>query len=309
MKKFRIINIYTVTILFIIFIISFVSGFLFYKDDVLLKNRDFDSLKKALKQSRTDNPNGIGGAYLPEITSTPVSYLEYIVKSGDTIHSISDKLGIDEVTILNFNEISIPSMIPVGKKIVVPNQDGIIVKVSNKINLDDISKKYDFEKDELLEINNEKDESIIKSVFVPGLHTDSITKSLLLGEFFRKPTYGRITSYFGYRVDPWTRHKSYHQGVDIANRYGTRIKSAGPGQVIFTGWYWPLGYTVAIQHTSGYVTFYGHLDKILVNNYKWIAAGTTIALMGSSGRSTGSHLHFEVRRYGRVINPFKVTVF
>lgn len=292
--------------------INFLFLFIFFKlesDKPYLRYRTLNLIKRYNKDN--DLKDGIGGSYIPDTMLTPVSTLDYTIQKGDSIHSISGKFGLDAMTIVNYNKIIDPIRIVRGTKIKIPNQDGIIVKVDKKNTLDTISEKYKIEKEELIRINNLSDEEEIKSdiVFVPGIHFDSITKALILGEYFRAPVYGRFTSYFGFRKDPWTKLRSFHQGVDIANNYGTKIRAAGSGKVIFIGEYWPLGLCVKIQHLNGYVSYYGHLSEITVKLNSYVNTGQVIGLMGSSGRSTGAHLHFEVRRNGVSINPLRVTVF
>ncbi len=118
---------------------------------------------------------------------------------------------------------------------------------------------------------------------------------------FRWPTSGSITSRYGYRNI--FGGKSFHGGVDIANSYGTDIVAADGGTVIHAGWMGSFGYLVQIDHGNGYVTYYGHNSKILVSVGDKVYKGQHIAEMGSTGRSTGNHCHFEVRYNGERQNP------
>ncbi len=120
---------------------------------------------------------------------------------------------------------------------------------------------------------------------------------------FRWPTSGTITSRYGSRkIFGGT---SFHGGVDIANSYGTDIVAADGGTVIHAGWMGSFGYLVQIDHGNGYVTYYGHNSKILVSTGDKVYKGQHIAEMGSTGRSTGNHCHFEVRYNGERQNPLK----
>ena len=103
------------------------------------------------------------------------------------------------------------------------------------------------------------------------------------------PTTGVFTSGFGPR---WSRH---HSGIDIANHVGTSIHASRGGRVIFTGYLGAYGLMVEIQHSDGYKTRYAHCDEILVRVGEVVTRGDFIARMGNTGRSTGPHLHFEVR--------------
>ena len=116
---------------------------------------------------------------------------------------------------------------------------------------------------------------------------------------------GVITSYFGYRDSPTAGASSYHQGVDIAAGYGTNIYSIRQGTVTETGYNSSRGYYVTVCHDNGVVSIYMHLSKILVNEGESVKMGEHIAEMGSTGISTGSHLHLSVVVNGVNRNPLK----
>lgn len=118
---------------------------------------------------------------------------------------------------------------------------------------------------------------------------------------FRWPTSGTISSRYGYRNI--FGGSSFHGGVDIANSYGTDIVAADGGEVIYAGWMSGYGYLVQIDHQNGYVTYYGHNSSLLVSVGDKVYKGQHIAEMGSTGRSTGNHCHFEVRYNGERQNP------
>jgi murein DD-endopeptidase MepM/ murein hydrolase activator NlpD len=120
----------------------------------------------------------------------------------------------------------------------------------------------------------------------------------------RWPTWGRVSSSYGWRKDPFTGRKAWHTGVDIAAPAGRNIVATAAGKVIFAGWNGNYGRCVIIRHQFGYETVYGHLSKIQVENGEEVKKETIIGKVGSSGRSTGPHLHYEVRKYGNVINPW-----
>lgn len=122
------------------------------------------------------------------------------------------------------------------------------------------------------------------------------------------PCQGRISSYFGKRTNPVSRGRTEtHHGVDITNSYRTPIKASADGVVEYAGWLNSYGYTVIINHQNGYKSLYGHNSKILVKRYQSVKRGQAISLMGSTGRSTGIHVHFEVRFNGVPVNPLKIT--
>ncbi len=115
----------------------------------------------------------------------------------------------------------------------------------------------------------------------------------------------RQSSGFGTRVDPFRGRLAYHSGVDLAGPQGTRVKTTNKGRVVFTGWKGAYGNCVDIDHGLGFVTRYGHLSKILVKDGQAVKKGDVIAVQGSTGRSTGNHLHYEVRYNNTPLNPNK----
>jgi murein DD-endopeptidase MepM/ murein hydrolase activator NlpD len=119
------------------------------------------------------------------------------------------------------------------------------------------------------------------------------------------PLTGEKTSPFGYRRHPIWGGRNFHTGLDIAAPYGKRIVAADSGLVIFAGWWDGYGKAVIIDHGKGTTTVYGHLSRIYVKKDQKIVKGNTVGLVGSTGYSTGPHLHFEVRRNGTPVNPIK----
>ena len=122
------------------------------------------------------------------------------------------------------------------------------------------------------------------------------------------PTEGRLTSLFGYRLDPANRggdgeSAEYHQGIDIANSPDTLIYATAQGTIRHTGWSHGYGRMVLIDHGYGLTTLYGHTSKALVKAGDHVSRGQVIAYMGTTGRSTGAHLHYEVWRNGKPVNP------
>lgn len=117
------------------------------------------------------------------------------------------------------------------------------------------------------------------------------------------PAQGKLTSGFGYRIDPFLHCPKMHTGIDIANAPGTAIQASADGVVSFTGWLSGYGNTVKIDHGNGIQTLYGHLDKFCVRQGQEVFRGEVIATMGNTGRSTGPHLHYEVRVGGKPVNP------
>lgn len=120
-----------------------------------------------------------------------------------------------------------------------------------------------------------------------------------------RPTKGWISSDFGYRVSPFTGRREIHKGLDIANRERTPIIAPADGFITFAGKKWLIGNMISIDHGHGIVTRYGHMCELLKKTGERVKRGEKIGLMGNTGRSTGPHLHYEVRLNGVPVNPMQ----
>lgn len=117
------------------------------------------------------------------------------------------------------------------------------------------------------------------------------------------PCSGRTTCRFGYRIHPITKVYSFHTGVDIGVASGTAVHAAAAGTIVKAGWNRAYGYMVVIEHDGGYSTLYGHNSKLLVSVGDNVKQGEVIAKSGSTGFSTGPHVHYQVMKMGKPINP------
>lgn len=119
------------------------------------------------------------------------------------------------------------------------------------------------------------------------------------------PVRGLLNSGFGSRKDPFTGEGAFHQGLDISTRRHEPVLATAAGVVIKSGWSGDYGKTVEIAHGTGYTTIYGHLETILLKEGQHVRRGDRVGLVGSTGRSTGPHLHYEVRQGDRAVNPLE----
>jgi murein DD-endopeptidase MepM/ murein hydrolase activator NlpD len=112
-----------------------------------------------------------------------------------------------------------------------------------------------------------------------------------------------MSSRFGHRIDPITRNRAWHNGVDFAGKEGADVIAVAAGVVVFAGQRSGYGKMIELNHGSGYSTRYGHHKDLVVKPGDIVRKGQVIGLMGSSGRSTGPHVHFEVFKHGRAVDP------
>ena len=151
----------------------------------------------------------------------------------------------------------------------------------------------------------EQASTVQQSSFEMLLKSLESKRNLLAATPSLRPTIGWISSEFGYRISPFTGHKELHRGLDIATRQGAPIIAPADGLVTFAANKWLMGNMISLDHGYGMVTRYGHIEKLLKKKGEHVKRGDVIATVGNTGRSTGPHLHYEVRLNGVPVNPMK----
>jgi len=230
---------------------------------------------------------------------TPPEVIEYTVREGDTLWDLALAHGTDVETLQRINDISHPGALRVGQTIKILTVPGTIHEVRSGDSLWRIARMYQVDEEEIIEANGLDDPSRLQvgqELIVPGAKVAATAAVSSRGEL-DWPLRGRITSSFGMR---WGR---MHYGLDIAASHGTTVRAAASGEVIYSGWKGGYGNTVMIDHGNGLVTLYAHNSTLLVRVGQRVSAGQAIARVGSTGRSTGPHLHFEVRIDGKPQDP------
>ncbi len=242
----------------------------------------------------------------------------YAVRPGDSVSTIAEEFEVSVNTVLWENNLSAYSMIRPGDKLAILPLTGITHKVSRGENLGSISKKYNIEENKIIEANKISDSSklsIGQKLIIPegkkityrsyarSSYTGISAIKELVGASSAKPVSGnkmnwptqghRITQYYSWR----------HHGLDIANKTGTPIYAADAGTIEYAGWGRGYGNQIVINHGGGKKTRYAHLSKFYVKKGDKVSKGHAIGAMGSTGWSTGPHLHFEVIINGRKYNP------
>ncbi len=265
---------------------------------------------------KRENPEARGGNEIRNFNTNDqeLRLFFYIIKQGESIYAISRKLGVSMDTLISLNAMENAHTLGEGRRIIVPNLQGILYGVKKNDTLESIAKKYKVTLNDILDANDltdEESEDIAihegQMLFLPGARLTDSERAKALGYLFVKPLRGRFTSGFGIRTDPFNGMPGYHAGIDISAPYGAPVYSSKEGRVVFAGWQGGYGKCVIVRHQFGYETVYGHLSVISVKKDAWVRPGQFIGRVGSTGRSTGPHLHFEVRKYGRPVNPVRQT--
>ncbi len=240
---------------------------------------------------------------------TVVEKKYYTLQSGDTLLGIALAHNISIDTLISWNKISDALRIRQGKKLVIPNKDGLIHVVKSGESIAAIAKHYNINKNKILDMNDLSSLVLTPGMdlFIPGAKLDSFDRGLVLGTVFQTPLSGRIrlTSGYGYRISPITGKRMFHNGIDVTSRRSA-IYSASGGIVTYVSSNNPVfGKIVIIRHARGFQTLYGHMSTISVRKGQRVSRGDVIGKVGSTGWSTGPHLHFSIIQNGSSVNPLK----
>jgi LysM repeat protein len=263
------------------------------------------------------DPNGNSTSTADVFDSSQITI--YVVRSGDTLPQIAKTFGVTENTIKIANDMA-NSKLKEGQRLIILPVSGIQHTVKSGETLGGIAKTYKIGTQDILQYNyfeNSSHLAVGDTIFIPSdkLPVRTTTSSSRSTAILGAPLLGGLSSSVknlintaGYFIEPLTNyHKTQslhgHNGVDLGAPVGTPILAAASGEVVISrmGWNGGYGNYVVIQHDNGTQTVYGHASKLLVTEGQSVVQGQKIALVGSSGVSTGPHLHVEVRG-GK--NPF-----
>ena len=271
----------------------------------------------------------------------PLKVKSYVVAQGDSLWSISNAQNIELDTLIGSNTFKTSARLRPGATLRIPNQDGIFYVMKKDETIEAVSKRYGVSMNKVRQVNVGIDVAALKTgmeIFLPGAkpvglvenrvdntklaeakklnakNSKSATKTEKLPEGevavknhsgFRWPIMGRITSPFGWRQHPITKRRDFHTGVDIKANRNDPIKAAGSGKIAYSGWMGGYGKVIVIEHSNGQSTLYAHCSSLLAGKGANVTSGQLIAKVGTTGRSTGPHLHFEVRNGKSPVNPIK----
>lgn len=247
--------------------------------------------------------------YVKQDEGRELFYTVYRVVEGDMISHIAERFGITQDTIISVNNIKNSRTVQIGQLLRIPSMAGILYTTkSEDETAETIAEKFTVPAEPIARINNTETTVAFApdtTIFVPDALLDWVTRQEINGDLFRRPLRARyyFSSNFGWRSNPFTGMRTYHNGVDMAANTGVAIYAAAPGRVVSAGWDNVYGKHVIISHHSGYRTLYGHMSSINVRTGSYVDSGTRIGSVGSTGMSTGPHLHFSIFKHGKALNP------
>ena len=274
----------------------------------------------------------------------PIRVKAYVVAPGDSLWSIANAQNIELDTLVGSNTFKTSARLKPGATLRIPNQDGIFYVLKPGETIEAVSKRYGVSMSKIKLVNADRDMAALKpgeEIFLPGAKPEGLIErrdTTRVVEVrkpapapakpakpapkvekpsgsevavrrakggFRWPVMGRINSPFGWRQHPITRRKDFHTGIDIKAARNDPIKAAGGGKVAYSGWMGGYGKVLVIEHPNGQSTLYAHCSTLLAGKGASVSSGQLVARIGTTGRSTGPHLHFEVRNGNSPVNPIK----
>lgn len=242
--------------------------------------------------------------------------IEYTVKPGDTVSTIAEKFGVSVDTIRWENDLKSVKSIKQGQKLRILPVAGVMYKVKKGETIYSIAKKHQVDPQVIVDwpYNSfANDETFALAVGQTLIIPDGIKpkeKPTVPRRYYAQvPAAGTVTG-TGQFVWPvggkiTQGYRWYHKGIDIANKAAPGVVAADAGRVVIAGWSspWAFGNRILVDHGNGFATLYAHLSQIYVQSGQAVSRGQAIGRMGSTGRSTGVHLHFEIRKNGAAQNP------
>jgi murein DD-endopeptidase MepM/ murein hydrolase activator NlpD len=241
----------------------------------------------------------------------PEGFSSYVLQHGETLSDVASYFGLSIDALIGANpDISSLDILPAGLEILVPPSEGLVVTLEPNQSIIALLKHYDMSPLAFMKANSFASPDEIKPgvmVFLPNVKpVQALARLAKVREEEKRyvwPVHGRITSYFG-RRNLGMGTSNFHSAIDVAAPTGTKVVAARSGTVIYASWSnRGYGKLIKIEHSGGAETWYAHNSKILVEVGQYVNQGEVIARVGSTGLSTGPHLHFEVHEGGKPIDP------
>ena len=275
--------------------------------------------------SRVASPDAAEVAAKPEEAPTPYPAIDpkrllaknlkvedHEVEIGENYWTVAKDFNIDVPTILGANP-DMDFVAHIHQHLLTPNRKGVLHAVAKGETLKSIAETYKVKVEDLKKENTvpwwhglQEGDVLFVAGAKPVRMNDKWQAYFESRGFFGMPfkSWGRgWSSKFGKRIDPITNQRGFHPGVDFRAKFGVDVFASATGTVIYAGVAGGYGNLVQIRHNKEYISYYGHLSKILVKQGQHVHRGQIVGKVGATGRVTGPHLHFEIRRYGKPIDP------
>jgi murein DD-endopeptidase MepM/ murein hydrolase activator NlpD len=249
--------------------------------------------------------DGGGGEEIPLDTMETFKWQSYRVKRGDSVFKIAQDHAISMDAVIASNGMTNAKRLYEGQELKIPNMDGIPYTVKRGDSLLKISGSMGVPLTAILDANDIVSDDISPGtvLFIPGARMKTDDLKLALGEFFKYPMRGALSSPFGWRNDPFSGVRRYHAAIDWAAPTGTAVRASMDGRVATLGFNSTYGKFIILSHSNNFQTMYAHLSATSVSQGAYVSQGAKIGEVGSTGYSTGPHLHFAVYKNGRAVNP------
>jgi len=240
----------------------------------------------------------------PEVMAQYLTIYQYTTRQEDNILSLSARLNMPYSALASLNRLDSPPALETGKTLLFPSCPGIFIPAQLQTDLEKITGAARQNNKGGVEI---KIRSLGKQetfLFFPGADFTPTERAFFLNSGFRFPLRQyRVTSPYGMRKDPFSDRLSMHQGIDLAAPEGTEVFAVADGVVAATGFDPVYGNYIIINHNNNWKSLYGHLQSIETVLRTDVKSGNLIGRVGSTGQSTGPHLHFELRQDGKAFDP------
>ena len=239
------------------------------------------------------------------------SWQTYKVRKGDTVSQIAVDFSVSMDAIIASNGITNVRILREGETLRIPNMDGIPYTVKNGDSISGISRAMEVPIEAILDANDLETDIINAgmTLFIPGARMNREDLRLALGDLFIYPVKGaRLSSGFGWRNDPFTGVRRHHAAVDLSAPQGTPVSASMEGKVAVVGYDLTYGNYIILTHPGSYQTMYAHLYTVAVKQNEQVAQGARIGTVGTTGYSTGPHLHFAIYKNGRAVNPLDLLI-
>ncbi|MFB5083156.1 peptidoglycan DD-metalloendopeptidase family protein [Symbiobacterium thermophilum] len=253
----------------------------------------------------------------PEEEQPKPKVITYTVVEGDTIEDIAHRYGVSTETLLYINDMYADDILHIGQELLIPTMDALVYTVVEGDTMWGVADAFDADFDAIVAANPDVNADALQPgdiLFVPG-GTPPSRRTMVAsrggsrtpaatGTFDIWPVWGGVTDWFGWRVHPVTGVWHLHDGIDLDAPTGTPVAAVASGTVTTAGWLGGYGYAVKVDHGDGIMTMYAHLSQVAVSVGEWVETGEIIGYSGSTGNSTGPHLHFTVLVWGEPVDPW-----